>query len=62
MLELPPDKLVLNDRRIYFKKDPAIGVSYLDALHKSQEDVGALIASGDTELHLWVECKRQRQG
>ncbi len=46
ILELPPEKLVLNDRRIYFKKDPRIGVSYLDALHKSQEDIGALIASG----------------
>tara|TARA_B100001769_G_scaffold158221_1_gene124197 strand:- start:35 stop:1411 length:1377 start_codon:yes stop_codon:yes gene_type:complete len=41
-----PDNLVLNDRRIYYKHDPAIGVSYLKALHKAQEDKGALIASG----------------
>ncbi len=41
-----PDTLVLNDRRIYYKHDPAIGISYLEALHKAQEDKGALIASG----------------
>ena len=41
-----PTTLVLNDRRIYYKHDPAIGVSYLEALHKAQEDVGALIARG----------------
>jgi 4-hydroxybenzoyl-CoA reductase alpha subunit len=41
-----PNNLVLNDRRIYYKHDPAIGVSYLKALHKAQEDKGALIASG----------------
>ena len=41
-----PDNLVLNDRRIYYKHDPAIGVSYLKALHKAQEDKGSLIASG----------------
>ena len=46
MLEVSPELLILNDRRIYNKKDPAQGVSYLDALHKSQEDTGALIASG----------------
>ena len=46
MLEISPELLILNDRRIYNKKDPAQGVSYLDALHKSQEDTGALIASG----------------
>ena len=41
-----PNNLILNDRRIYYKHDPAIGVSYLKALHKAQEDKGALIASG----------------
>ena len=41
-----PNNLVLNDRRIYYKHDPAIGISYLKALHKAQEDKGALIASG----------------
>ncbi len=46
MLEVSPELLILNDRRIYNKKDPAQGISYLDALHKSQEDTGALIASG----------------
>ena len=46
MLEVPPELLILNDRRIYNKKDPTQGVSYLDALHKSQEDRGALISSG----------------
>ena len=38
--------LVLGDRRIFNKKDPGAGVSYLEALHKAQEDKGALIASG----------------
>ena len=38
--------LVLGDRRIFNKKDPAVGVSYLQALHKAQEDRGALVASG----------------
>ena len=46
ILDVPAEYLVLNDRRIYNKKDPAIGMSYLQALHKSQEDKGALIASG----------------
>ncbi len=41
-----PEKLVLGDRRIYDKRDPAIGVSYLEALHKAQEERGALVASG----------------
>ena len=41
-----PNTLVINDRRIYYKHDPAIGVSYLQALHKAQEDKGALISSG----------------
>ena len=41
-----PNTLVLNDRRIYYKHDPSIGVSYLKALHKAQEDKGSLIASG----------------
>jgi 4-hydroxybenzoyl-CoA reductase subunit alpha len=39
-------KLVIGDRRIYSKKDPTIGVSYLEALHKAQEDKGALVSSG----------------
>ena len=39
-------KLVIGDRRIFDKKDPAIGVSYLEALHKAQEDRGALTSSG----------------
>ena len=38
--------LVIGDRRIFDKNDPAIGVSYLEALHKSQEEKGALISSG----------------
>ena len=37
---------IVGDRRIFQKKDPAVGVSYLEALHKSQEDRGALVASG----------------
>jgi 4-hydroxybenzoyl-CoA reductase subunit alpha len=41
-----PDVLVLGDRRIYYKHDPAIGVSWLEAVHKAQADTGALIASG----------------
>ena len=40
------EKLVIGDRRIYDKTDPGIGVSYLEALHKAQEERGALIASG----------------
>ncbi|MCH1527389.1 MAG: xanthine dehydrogenase family protein molybdopterin-binding subunit [Candidatus Poseidoniaceae archaeon] len=46
ILSTPSEYLILNDRRIYNKRDPAEGISYLDALHKSQEDKGALIASG----------------
>ena len=46
MLGYHPDVLVLNDRRIYYKHDPAVGVSYLEALHKAQEDKGSLISSG----------------
>ena len=46
MLGYHPNVLVLNDRRIYYKHDPAIGVSYLQALHKAQADTGALIARG----------------
>ena len=46
MLGYHPNVLVLNDRRIYYKHDPSIGVSYLEALHKAQEDTGALIARG----------------
>ena len=46
MLGYHPNVLVLNDRRIYYKHDPAIGVSYLEALHKAQADTGALIARG----------------
>ena len=42
----PIEKLVIGDRRIFRKDDPAIGVSYLEALHKAQEDRGALVASG----------------
>ncbi len=40
------EKMVIGDRRIYDKSDPAVGVSYLEALHKSQEDRGALVSSG----------------
>ena len=46
MLGYHPNVLVLNDRRIYYKHDPSIGVSYLQALHKAQADTGALIARG----------------
>ena len=46
ILEIPSELLILNDRRIYNKKDPSQGTSYLEALHKSQEDKGALISSG----------------
>ena len=42
----PVEKLVIGDRRIFRKDDPAIGVSYLEALHKAQEERGALVASG----------------
>ena len=41
-----PKRLVIGDRRIYDKKDPAVGVSYLEALHKAQEERGALVSSG----------------
>ena len=41
-----PDVLVIGDRRIYYRHDPAIGVSWLEAVHKAQADSGALIASG----------------
>ncbi len=40
------DGLVIGDRRIFLKDDPSIGVSYLEALHKAQEDIGALVSSG----------------
>ena len=40
------NKLVIGDRRIFAKNDPAVGVSYLEALHKAQEDRGALVSSG----------------
>ena len=57
-----PDTLVLNDRRIYYKHDPAIGMSYLEALHKAQEDKGALISSTLTVRLQWEEfTKVQRQ-
>ena len=46
MLDVPSEYLIFNDRRIYNKKDPSQGTSYLEALHKSQEDKGALISSG----------------
>ena len=49
---LSPKYLGLNDRRIYYKHDPSIGVSYLKALHKAQEDKGSLIASGGIAHHL----------
>jgi len=42
----PTEKLVIGDRRIYDKRDPALGTSYLEALHKAQEDKGALVSSG----------------
>ena len=42
----PIEKLVIGDRRIFRKDDPAVGVSYLEALHKAQEERGALVASG----------------
>ena len=40
------DGLVIGDRRIFLKDDPSIGASYLEALHKAQEDIGALVSSG----------------
>jgi len=46
MLGYHPSTLVLVDRRIVYKHDPSISVSYLEALHKAQEDKGALIARG----------------
>ena len=46
MLGYHPSTLVMVDRRIVYKHDPSIGVSYLQALHKAQEDKGALIARG----------------
>ena len=39
-------RLVIGDRRIYDRHDPAAGVSYLEALHKAQEERGALVSSG----------------
>ena len=45
-VRLSSNVLVLNDWRIYYEHDPAIGVSYLEALHKAQADTGALIARG----------------
>ncbi len=42
----PVESLVIGDRRIHSKKEPAVGVSYLEALHKAQEDRGALVSSG----------------
>ena len=47
-----PDVLVIGDRRIYYKHDPAVGVSWLEAVHKAQADVGALIASGLSLIHI----------
>ena len=41
-----PSKMVIGDRRIFLKSDPSVGVSYLEALHKAQEDRGALVSSG----------------
>jgi 4-hydroxybenzoyl-CoA reductase subunit alpha len=40
------ESLIIGDRRIFKKADPAVGVSYLEALHKAQEDRGALVSSG----------------
>jgi len=39
-------RIVIGDRRVFSKDDPSIGISYLEALHKAQEDRGALVASG----------------
>ena len=39
-------RILIGDRRVYSKDDPSNGVSYLEALHKAQEDRGALLASG----------------
>ena len=44
--DAPVEKLVMGDRRIYRKDDPAVGISYLEALHKAQEETGALVSSG----------------
>ena len=46
ILDLDESKLVLGDRRIFSKRNPEVGISYLEALHKAQEDRGALVASG----------------
>ena len=46
LLGYHPSTLVMVDRRIVYKHDPSISVSYLEALHKAQEDKGALIARG----------------
>ena len=43
---VPTNKLVIGDRRIYDKRDPAVGTSYLESLHKAQEEKGALVSSG----------------
>ena len=40
------ERIVIGDRRVFSKDDPSIGISYLEALHKAQEDRGALVASG----------------
>ena len=44
--DAPVEKLVMGDRGISRKDDPAVGVSYLEALHKAQEETGALVSSG----------------
>ena len=46
LTEEPAERLVIGDRRIYLERDPTVGVSYLEALHKAQEDRGALASSG----------------
>ena len=52
------DKLVIGDRRIYDKREPTIGISYLEALHKAQEEKGALVSSGAYRTSQWEESTR----
>ncbi|HCC42755.1 MAG TPA: hypothetical protein DEQ32_00070, partial [Gammaproteobacteria bacterium] len=40
------DDIVVGDRRFHSSSDSSLGVSYLQALHKAQEDRGALVSSG----------------
>jgi len=46
LLSVPPDALEVGYERLQRRNDPEQGVSFLDALHRAMEHVGALTASG----------------